>query len=350
MSFVSLNRRVSRRWLALGAVAMCCLSAGPVAADQDPAPVPVAATSPLPLEALSSAEALEESAAEIQAQNESTAPAVEFVPFQFPLECHLWAKFLPGAWRKSVITTELFDPTGEPGGQTVTTEKQELLSIAEDSYILQISSTVNFAGQEIAAEPTNRTLRLATDRGGQLFKSEIVDSEVLELGELAIAVEICDIVHNSESLNLRDRIAFSAEVFPFVLRREVFDHIDDAPLQPVPAETTSVVSREVPFVFQDRTIGCILMRTERQHEKGTNAVLRLLHPDFPGGEVIAWSTDFDEQGRRVRWSIRRTTEFGVKTQSEPLEEQLKPSSAEPATIDQPLEEIASDEPDAARAE
>mgnify|MGYP007073369264 CR=1 FL=1 len=113
-----------------------------------------------------------------------------------------------------------------------------------------------------------------------------------------------------------DHLYFAADAFPHVLRRETAAaSVEEGGLGPI-LQTVSIVAREVPFSVQGKTWLCTCQQTVKRETKGSTVRIAMLSPEVPGGEVAVWSTDFDTQGQRTRWSNQQLVSFGQQPRFE----------------------------------
>jgi hypothetical protein len=209
------------------------------------------------------------------------------------------------------ITTETYDKAGKLFGQSLTTQQETLKVVAEDSYAMEVQATVDVSGKRIVGPANTRILRLLTDRPGAICSSVLQGEDEVQIGSRRFPCEVWEVEFNDETGNQRTRMFHSSQHFPYVLRRE-FSRKDETNAKPAEEnELSVVVALEVPFAFRDRTYACVLQKTNRHNEKGSTQTLAMLSNEIPGGEIASWSTDFDSEGRRVRWSVLRLVAFDV---------------------------------------
>lgn len=254
-----------------------------------------------------------------QAVSSNTAATTPTSSWALPKECHPWARFEVGSWREIEVTTETFDEQGNVFGRSVTTQKEILKAIADDSYVIDVQATVDVAGKRIAGPWNTRVLRLCTDRPGAIFKSAQKQDELLPLNVGATNCQVFEVQYSDESRNLCDRIYFSSEVFPHVLHRDTVEQSENSPIANSPEYDMSIIAREVPFEWEGRMIDCVTQQVIRRHEKGESQTLSLLSPEIPGGEIRSHATDFDVSGKRIRWSVQRLLGYGTTHTSDGAE-------------------------------
>jgi hypothetical protein len=248
--------------------------------------------------------------AQVASVNAGAKPAK---PWALPKEHHPWARFSEGAWREIEVVTETFDEDGKLFGQSITTQKEVLKAVAQDSYVLDVQATVDVSGKRIAGPWNTRLLRLATDRMGAIFSTIRQSDKSLELNMGAINCQVWEVQSPEEGRNLLERLYYSPDAFPHVLRRDVIDHSENSAVESPALDTTMVTARFIPFPWEGRIIECVEQQTIRRREKGDSQTVALLSREVPGGEVQSQSTDFDPAGRRIRWSIQKLIGFGVSS-------------------------------------
>ena len=246
-------------------------------------------------------------------------PAPEL--FQLPVEHHLWARFQPGAWRELQTVTETFDEAGQVVSRNITTQKEVLQAVAEEKYVLQVQATVELGGKRIEGDRKNRVLHLATDCVGQIAESRRIEDRSLSLAGHEVACRVFEIDYREESRNLTELVHYDPLQFPFVLRRETFAEKDT---KGTAAEATveteqlmEVIAQEVPYRVGGQLLDCSLLRTFRHRTKGDSVWMTMANVTVPGGKVAVWTTEFDAQGKRVRWSVTTLLAFGESSPEDP---------------------------------
>lgn len=243
--------------------------------------------------------------------SETSEPSQE--QFVYPAEHHLWTQFPIGSWRKIEITTETFDDSGNIYGRSVTTQKETLKALADDSYVLEIEATVEVSGRQIVGPINTRILRLLTDRLGVVFSTTRRDDEIIVFNDRSIECQVWDVLYGEEAQNLRDRIYYTPEKFPYVLRRETFEEVENLPVGTTPVDVSSVIAEYVPMLVDNQLLSCVCEKSTRLRDKGSIQSIRMLSPKIPGGEVHVWSTDFNIEAKPNRWSVLKLLKYGVNS-------------------------------------
>lgn len=228
-----------------------------------------------------------------------------------PAQLHPWARFSPGSWREIQITSEGFDDQGRTIGRSVTTQKEILTKVTNETYVITVQTTVDVGGKRIDGPPNTRVARMSTDGGGQVFATTRQSDEVLALSAGEVECQVFEVQYANESRHMRDRIFFSADVFPHVLRRDTYEQTTSAADDIEPEQTHVTLARLVPLEWEGGIISCAWQERVRRHEKGQSQAIVLLSPEVPGGEIRSQSTEFDSSGRRIRWSVQKLLAYGT---------------------------------------
>jgi hypothetical protein len=295
--------------LRVALILMAVLVSSGVATSDEPSPTPPKVS---PVQTVSSTD---------PAEGEVPAPAADesqaTAGFVLPMEHHAWARFPVGAWREIQITTETFDEAGVAVSRSVTTQAEKLQSVSDDRYALNVQATVDLVGKRITGKTITRVLNLATDGAGQIVETRQLEDTELNLTGQTVACQSWEVVYRDDARTLVDRLVYSPQQYPHVLRRETAEAAspDSEPSQT--EQVVSVVAVEIPYVYEGEVLLCTCLRTSRQSEKGSTVRVSLVSELVPGGEVAVWATDFDSQGRRSRWSVQELAGFGLNLLTEP---------------------------------
>jgi len=231
-------------------------------------------------------------------------------PFLLPTEHHPWTRFPVGAWREVQITTETFDEAGLAVSKSITTQEEKLQSISDDRYALNVQATVDLVGKRITGKWISRVLYTATDGAGQVVESRRLEDQSLALTNGLVACQVWDVLYRDDARTLVDRLYYSPQQYPHVLRRETSEVASDENETSSTEQQVVIVAVDIPYVVDEETIRCTCLQTTRQGEKGSTVKISMVSELVPGGEVAVWATDFDPQGRRSRWSSQELVSFG----------------------------------------
>lgn len=231
--------------------------------------------------------------------------------FLLPAEHHPWAHFPVGAWREIQTTTENFDEAGVVVSQSLTTQMENLQSVSPDRYALNVQATVDVVGKRVAGNWITRVLNMTTDDAGQIIETRRQEDQVLTLTNQDVNCQVWDVLHRDDARTLVDHILYSPEQYPHVLRRETAE-VASPDGDPRPSEqAVNIVAVEIPYLLGDQVLQCTCLRTTRQGDKGSTVKITLVSEQVPGGEVAVWTTDFDAQGKRARWSSQELLGYGM---------------------------------------
>ena len=230
--------------------------------------------------------------------------------FVLPAEQHAWANFQPGAWREVRITTETFNSRGKVINRSVTTQKEILKAKSEETYSLDLQATVDLIGKRIVGDWKQRVLKLATNRAGEITGMQKKENQIISYEGEEVECEIWELRYLDDSRQMVDRIVYSPQRYPFVIRRDSKEIQDDSQAQPV-EEQVEVIASTIPFVIEGKMTMCCSQRTTRRRAKGNSLRVTFLAPTVPGGEVAAWSSDFDSQRQLTRWSTFELISYGL---------------------------------------
>ena len=229
--------------------------------------------------------------------------------FVLPAKQHVWARFEPGSWREVRITTETFNSEAEVINRSVTTQMEVLKSVAEEAYALEVQATVDLVGKRIVGDWKQRVLKLATDKAGEISDMQPLGHESFSYEGGDIECQIWELRYLDDSRQMLDRIAYHSQQFPYVMLRETREFTQESSLQEV-EQSVEVTASAVPYVVEGKMTLCSCLRTTRRRAKGSSIRVAFVSPTIPGGDVAAWSSDFDSQRQLSRWSTFELLGFG----------------------------------------
>ena len=262
--------------------------------------------------AISSAGTTAGTTAELPAEQPTEKePAQQQAPLRFilPPELHAWAQFQPGAWREVRIITDTFSQAGGVINRSTTTQKEVLKAVAEETYAIDVQATVDLVGKRIVGDWKTRVLKLATDNAGEITRVLQKDNIGLAYQGADVDCQVWELRYLDDSRQMIDRILFHPQHYPFVILRETSEFVPESSTQPV-EQIAEVTASTVPYEIKGKMASCSCLRITRQRAKGNSTRLVFIAPTVPGGEVAAWSSDFDSQGKLTRWSTLELLDFG----------------------------------------
>lgn len=246
---------------------------------------------------------------ELATQNPAVQPVSQ--NFELSADKHPWTKFPLGAWREIEITSDSSNETVESISRSVTTQIEKLEAFSGQQYTLQVQSTLNVVGKQVVGPFVTRVLNSSTDHVGDILLSRRLDDQILALPLGSTNCEVWEVAYQEDARNLTDRIFFAPQQFPYVLRRETTAEPSDPNLPPALEEVVTIVAKEVPYTVGTETKLCSCLQTVRHGQKGSTVVISMLNESVPGGEVAVWTTEFDLQGARTRWSTQKLVSHGL---------------------------------------
>jgi len=288
-----------RRPSALVVLAACVCPCATARAQLSSAPEPST-----PVQPVSSASPADD--AVVQAQDE----ALVAESFVLPAEQHAWARFPLGTWREISTTTETFDEAGALTSRSVTTQQESLQSASDQRYALDVQATVDLVGKRITGKWINRVLQNVTDASGPIVSSKRLADQSITLSNKTVDCQVWEVVYSDEARTLVDHIFYASEQYPYILRRETTAETSGADGQLPIEQVQSIVAIEMPYLLDGDVLPCTCLQTTRHTEKGSSVRVALVSEQIPGGEVAVWSTDFDPQGQRSRWSSQELVDYG----------------------------------------
>ena len=235
----------------------------------------------------------------------------EPIMFHLPFEHHAWGRFTPGAWREFQVTTETFDSQKKFVNRSVTTQKEILEEFDEHTYTLKVQAAVDLVGKRIVGDWKTRELHWATDGPGEITQTVRGDDVRLSLESTNAECQLWELTYRDDARLLLDRIYYHPNSFPYVVKRETFQH-ELSPEATVAEQQVEVAAWTVPYVLQGEMVACCCLRVLQQRSKGRSSRVLFSSPNVPGGEVAAWSSDYDSEGQLTRWSTMELVGFGLK--------------------------------------
>jgi hypothetical protein len=223
---------------------------------------------------------------------------------------HPWGRFDPGAWKIVRVVTETLDEHGRVVSTTTADTRTTLVDIDNDGVTLEIQTCMEVAGKRFQAEPQTVEQGFHGELAGpNLTLRKPVGGEVqIEDRRHPCKVQPLEIVGTAERSNVR--IYYSANLWPYVLRRECVTK--DADGKNILSETqVEVTALEMPVRLRDETRSGAHIKTIQRNGKGTVTGLAVVVPEVPGGVVSQSQKEVDRAGRVVRRSTLELVDYGV---------------------------------------
>lgn len=240
--------------------------------------------------------------------------------FRIPAPLHPWLRFRPGAWRRYTITTESFDDAGKATSQSTTTQDEVLAKVDVRRFGLRRRATVRTLGRSLEGQWIEAAYWAELDGPGEIVACERLPNETVILSCRPVACSVWRIEYDLEGRRLSDRVWFSAEQFPYVLKRQRTTASSSGAASDE-VETVEAFADGLPHRVAGKTLRCAYVRTVRQGPKGRTVEASLVSAEAPGGKVAAWSTDWDANNRRISSTVMSTVEYGVAAPEDDAEEE-----------------------------
>lgn len=238
------------------------------------------------------------------------APTLPNAPIECPLpaEHHPWAKFSTGAWRTLRTVTATFDENQEVLARTETVRTDTLLDKDNETYSIETSTVVEVGGRKLRSGKQTSRHSLISDATSEPPLVTLQPTGDISLGGRTIPCKRWELSFGEGAARTRETVYYSAEVYPYVLRRE--RSAADGSEELESTLTSHVVAVDVPLLMEEVIWpGCQL---KINSTAGANVIERLeLHSELaPGGLVTSTATERDASGNRVRWIVTELEDFG----------------------------------------
>lgn len=235
-----------------------------------------------------------------------------------PAATHPWLRFSPGAWRQTVIASQTLGAQGEVASEGVTTQEQTLEAVAGDRYVIRSRASVTALGRVIEGEWVESSFSPLLDGPGNLVAQKRLPDEAVVIDGRQVDCEVWLLEYDDGGRRRSDRLWFSPAVYPHVLMRQRLTLADDAEAAPDRIETTEVIAGSMPYRVGETVQLCACLRTTIEGPKGRTVQIDVVSPAVPGGQVAAWSTDWDSDDRRVQTVVAETIDYGAEPADPPL--------------------------------
>ncbi len=225
---------------------------------------------------------------------------------------HAWGRFNVGSAKHERITTQSYSPAGKLESTSVTDQKLTLTAVSEDSYTLEIQTTVEVAGSQVQSTTTLRRgfddVEFSESSEGsatmvaQGISSVLVDEQPLPC-ELFVATSLGKIERTVTKL-------FYSEQPPYLLKAET----TRIPLSGgTPSRTTfDILSFDIPRKVGADLHSSAIGRRVRRHAKGRAVEWSVIVTEIPGGIVSANTKELDNNGNILRRSVLELLDYEVK--------------------------------------
>ncbi len=227
-------------------------------------------------------------------------------------EFHAWGRFNVGSTRHEKITTQSYDAAGKLETTSVTDQKSTLTAVGEDSYTLQVETTVEVAGSQVQSTSTlRRGFNDVEFSGSSEATATIIDQgpSKLIVDEQPISCHLFQAISKGK-IERTVTMLFYSERAPHLLKSE----ITRIPLAGgTPSRTTfEVLSLDVPWKVGAELHSSAIGRTIRRHAKGRVVQWSVTVANIPGGTVAESTKELDASGRLLRRSVLELLDYEIK--------------------------------------
>ncbi len=226
---------------------------------------------------------------------------------------HPWGRFQPGAWKLVRVVTETIDENRQVANTAITETKTTLTQVEKDGVTLCIEVMVEVAGKRFQRQP--QTVK-------QGFHGEPMSQDLQIKGATAGKVTIegrvfpCKIfqllfsgpANNNKTVS---NVYYSNKTIPYVLKRTSVT-ADPEEKKTLSKTVVAVVALDMPWKVLAEIKSSVLVRTIREHAKGTITTWAVTTSDVPGGVICHSSKEIDKTGRMVRRSTLELIEYGLE--------------------------------------
>jgi hypothetical protein len=128
---------------------------------------------------------------------------------------HAWCRFGARAWKEVRVRTYAVGDAGEVLRSSTTVARTRVTRVGANSFSLCVSSTVEVAGREFAAEPQTFTRAVAP----QVDSSEVVGQETVLIDGREYPVQIIEFVSTNGAQQEANKLLFCRDTTPQMLKR-----------------------------------------------------------------------------------------------------------------------------------
>lgn len=238
------------------------------------------------------------------------APEPETESFLLPHDQHPWARFAPGAWRRTRATTEAYDEQGEFIGRSVAVQTEVLLGADASRYRLRAEALLDVGGKQMPGEQQRLDLSLLTDRTETPLRVVRDDSTSISLRGQVVPCECWRVEVATEFGERHDTLYYSAETSPHLLKRVRTHTSDEVTLE---ESTDVVVHVDVPVLLAGvLQPGWRTLETTLHSDGAVTEKHRLHSTAAPGGMVNEQTIVRAPTGAVTRWSVTELVDWGLE--------------------------------------
>lgn len=212
-----------------------------------------------------------------------------------PRQHHPWGRFHPDSWKQVRVLNETLSPDGAVMLRGVSETTTRLVSVDAEGYTLKVDVVVDVDGKRFASPSQTIWHGYFGQRPGQTVQvKKTGDTQLTVAGKRTICEQRTVVISDAQQRRTA-QIAYSPDVSPFTLRREV-----------TTADDTKIISEVVAFDHDVDVLGVhrptSKVKTVATLGKNSLSTIETMCDDVPGGVVSHSSQETDEQGRVIRRS------------------------------------------------
>ena len=232
---------------------------------------------------------------------------------------HPWATFTPGVWKTVRIVSESFDKDGKSLETSLTDVKSTLESLTDKGVELRVEVCLWLDGRRLDPQPQSVEQGYHGEVG--LFETETIKelkSVELTIEGKAVPCKVLEVTLTEPEVKRARvvKIFYNDKVSPYLLRRE--SEIRDTEKKTVLSQTTMAVnSLDMPWESCGRLFSVAVARTAKVTPKDSMTSITFLSPEVPGQVVYEATKEIDSEGKMIRRSVSRMTDFSTSPATEP---------------------------------
>lgn len=223
---------------------------------------------------------------------------------------HPWGRFNPGAWKRVRLQKQTVDAAGEPSTTTTQLTVASLRTADDNGYSLMIRREVEVNGEFVTDTEQEWRGGYCEEVGDETATVVTLGAQKLQINDATIDTEVREIVIQKGDSRRVQRVHYSDQVPPFVLRRVSVpgDQNGSHPVQ----LAVDVLAVEMPYPVLGELRNVAYVRTVHKADKRTITTVEVHCGDVPGGVVAHSSVSRDEQGRVVERSTLELLGYDTK--------------------------------------
>jgi hypothetical protein len=226
-----------------------------------------------------------------------------------PPDHHPWARFPVGSWKSVRVITETLDDDGNVANVSLTDTKTSLVSTDATGVTLRTEVTVEIAGKRFASQPQLTRYGLYGETAGEMVSAKKTGEQELAINGVRFKCETRQVTFTTDQIKRVSTLQYSAERFPYVLRRETT--ASDAADAKVSTTLVETIATDLPLKVLGEIEPGASVRTVRSGPKGSAVTLEVQCYNVPGGVVSHTAKEMNEAGRITRRSLLELVDYSI---------------------------------------